>query len=160
MSYPINFLAVKSSVDCTQNSQISFSKTMPFVVNPVTAVGGVVSFGFFGSVVMVTGSLNGEKLIPLSRAWTVKVYVVFGRRVLIVIEVIVPAQVTGTPSWKTWKKITGPSSVDDHESDTWVGPTSVTETTGAVGGTVSRGSVTVTVSLRLELSPTTSTAYT
>jgi hypothetical protein len=45
---------------------------------------------------------------------------------------------------KTVNQIFGPSSVDDHVSAMWVGPTSVTETTGFVGGVVSAGSVKLT----------------
>jgi len=53
----------------------------------------------------------------------------------------------------------GPSSVDGVQvSETCVGPTSVTESTGAVGGVVSRGSVTVTVLLFPDLLPDPSTA--
>src|SRR6266487_1260607 len=101
MSYRMNSGGAKSSVDCTQNNQISSPKTRPFVVKPVTAVGGVVSSGFFGSVLTVRGSLNGDQLIPLSRACTVKVYVVSGARVLIVADVVVPAQKIGVPSRNT-----------------------------------------------------------
>jgi hypothetical protein len=52
----------------------------------------------------------------------------------------------------------GPSSVDDQESDTWVGPTSVRVTTGLVGGVVSRGKVKVTELLYPEAFPAASLA--
>ncbi len=44
----------------------------------------------------------------------------------------------------------GPSSVDDHASDTWVGPTSVAASVGCVGGIESAGNVKLTALLALE----------
>jgi hypothetical protein len=46
--------------------------------------------------------------------------------------------------------VPGPSSIDDHASDTCVGPTSVTVTVGFVGGVVSGGVVKLTELLFFE----------
>jgi hypothetical protein len=51
------------------------------------------------------------------------------------------------PFMKTVNQRFGPSSVDDQASETCVGPTSVSETTGFVGGVVSGGSVKLTALL-------------
>jgi hypothetical protein len=56
--------------------------------------------------------------------------------------------------------MTGPSSVDDQDSDTCVGPTSVTVRRGTDGGFASRGRLTVTLLLSFDLFPDPSTAYT
>jgi hypothetical protein len=41
----------------------------------------------------------------------------------------------------------GPSSIDDQASETGVGPTSISETTGCVGGVVLGGNVKLTALL-------------
>jgi hypothetical protein len=64
---------------------------------------------------------------------------------------------TGLPSWKTQAQTWGPSSIDDQASETYVGPTSVTETTGAVGA-VSSGRLTLRVLLYFDLFPAASIA--
>ncbi len=61
------------------------------------------------------------------------------------------------PFMKTVNQTFEPSSVDDHASETCVGPTSVSETAGLVGGVVSRGSVNVTELLYPEALPAAST---
>jgi len=58
-------------------------------------------------------------------------------------EVFRPLCVTFVPFIKTANQTFGPSSTDDQASETCVGPTSVSETTGLVGGMVSGGSVNV-----------------
>src|SRR5688500_15792662 len=51
-------------------------------------------------------------------------------------------------------------SVDDHVSETCVGPTSTTATTGLVGAATSPGNVTVTALLEFDRFPERSRAYT
>jgi len=59
---------------------------------------------------------------------------------------------------KTVNQTCGPSSVDDQASETCADPTSVTETTGLVGGVTSGGSVKVTELLYPEKLPAASRA--
>src|SRR6185503_1444707 len=113
-------------------------------------LGGVVSVVSLASVVTVTGSLIGELLPPKSKARTVKVCVDSGWSGPNVPEVSLTPCPTALPSMYTLNQTLGPSSTEDQASDTCVGPTSVTETFGLVGGVVSRGSVKVTELLYAE----------
>jgi len=58
----------------------------------VGVVGGVVSLGSGASVVTVTALLGGDQLMPLSRALTVKTYVVDGSRSRTVADVLLPVK--------------------------------------------------------------------
>ncbi|MEX2152140.1 MAG: hypothetical protein WD825_02315 [Gemmatimonadaceae bacterium] len=121
-----------------------------------------------GSVVTNTGSLVGEWLLSLSRAWTVKAYVVSWSNGMQYVGPATEAHVnvndsefrvrTAWPSMKMVSQISGPSSVDTHESDACVGPASSTCTTGVVGAAIWPGSVTVTALLDLDVFPAASQA--
>src|SRR6266540_4258660 len=120
---------------------------MPLSVRLPGVVGGTVSLVLLALVVTVTGSLTGEKFPAKSVACTVNVYVVSGCSGPKLPDVFFEPCRTGLPFIKTLNHTFGPSSTDDHASEICVAPTSVTETTGLVGGVVSRGSVNVTVLL-------------
>ena len=100
-------------------------------------------------VAAAAASLNGEKLLAKSDARTVKLYVVSGWSSGMTPAVSRTAYRTGVLSRNTEYQ-TGPSSTDDQASETCVGPTAVTETSGWVGGVWSRGVVKVTELLYFE----------
>jgi hypothetical protein len=118
------------------------------------------SLGFGASVVAVAGSLSGDRFPPKSRACTLKLYGVTGSSSGMIADVLVLPWMIEVPFRNTEYQRWGPFSIDDQASETWVGPTSVTETSGFEGGIVSRGSVTVTALLAFEEFPAASTAHT
>jgi hypothetical protein len=139
-------------------SQVSPSGSWMNGKTSVTGVGAAVSVVSRASVVTVTGSLT-EVLPPKSRAVTRKVWVDSGSRSP---NVAVDSRLPLTsvaPSIATDHQ-TGPSSTVEKASDTLVGPTFVTVTTGLVGGTRSRGVVPVTTLLIFEPFPAVSRATT
>jgi hypothetical protein len=100
-------------------------------------------------VVAGAASLSGDTLCAKSDARTVKLYDVSGSRRGMIADVLRVPPLTGVPSRNTENQ-TGPSSIDDQASETCVGPASVTETSGFVGGVWSGGVVKLTALLYFE----------